>query len=101
MKWYKFGFTRLFDNLSLEIRHGRLTRDAAIEILRCAGDQTPRADIAKFCAFAGITETQFHDLALRFLNLDIWEQRPDATWWLPGFLISDWRWEPLPDGVRT
>ena len=30
MKWYKFGFTRLFDNLSLEIRNGRMTRDEAL-----------------------------------------------------------------------
>ena len=41
MKWYKFGFTRLFDNLSLEIRNGRITRAAAIEILRRRGDETP------------------------------------------------------------
>ena len=37
LKWYKFGFTRLFDNLSLEIRNGRLTRDEAIEIVRARG----------------------------------------------------------------
>ena len=30
LKWYKFGFTRLFDNLSLEIRNGRITREAAV-----------------------------------------------------------------------
>ena len=29
MKWYKFGFTRLWDNLSLEIRNGKLTRKKA------------------------------------------------------------------------
>src|SRR5262249_4648767 len=41
MKWYKFGFTRLFDNLALEIRNGRMTRDRAIEIIRRIGDETP------------------------------------------------------------
>ena len=26
LKWHKFGFTRTWDNLSLEIRYGRMTR---------------------------------------------------------------------------
>ena len=26
LKWYKFGFTRSFDNLSIEIRNGRFDR---------------------------------------------------------------------------
>ena len=34
IKWYKFGCTRLFDNLSIEIRNGRLTRNEALEIVR-------------------------------------------------------------------
>jgi hypothetical protein len=37
MKWYKFGFTRLFDNLSLEIRNGRMTRDRALAIIQEKG----------------------------------------------------------------
>ena len=34
LKWYKFGFTRSFDNLSLEIRNGRISRKEAISKLR-------------------------------------------------------------------
>ena len=39
-KWPKFGFTRTFDNLSLEIRNGRIGREEAIEVLRRRGDET-------------------------------------------------------------
>lgn len=92
MKWYKFGFTRLFDNLSIEIRNGRITRERAIDIVREAGDQTPRADIARFCAFAGYSEARFFDTAARFINGAIWQRRPDGTWWMPDFLIADWAW---------
>jgi N-acetyl sugar amidotransferase len=53
-KWPKFGFTRTFDNLSLEIRNGRMTRDDAIEVIRARGDETPHGDIERFCSFAGI-----------------------------------------------
>lgn len=92
MKWYKFGFTRLFDNLSLEIRNGRVSRAQAISIVRDAGDQTPMRDIGKFCRFAGISEQQFFAVAERFRNPRIWSKRTDGAWHIPEFLIEDWSW---------
>jgi N-acetyl sugar amidotransferase len=92
MKWYKFGFTRLFDNLSLEIRNGRLSREQALEMIRARGDETPHDDIEKFSAFAGITPAGFMALAERFRNPEIWRRRLDGTWHIPDFLIADWRW---------
>jgi len=94
MKWYKFGFTRLFDNLALEIRNGRMTRERAIEVIRAAGDQTPVKDIGKFCAFAGISTERFFDIAERFRNRDIW-LRENGRWTIPGFLIPDWNWHEV------
>ena len=91
MKWYKFGFTRLFDNLSLEIRNGRVTREQAVATVRRAGDQTPHADIDKFCAFAGIARERFDALAEKFRDPAVW-QRVDGAWRIPGFLIPDWNW---------
>jgi hypothetical protein len=92
MKWYKFGFTRAFDNLSLEIRNRRMTRARAIEFLRARGDDTPRADIEKFCDFAGISVARFFAMAERFRNADIWKHGADGCWRIPGFLIDDWKW---------
>jgi hypothetical protein len=92
MKWYKFGFTRLFDNLSLEIRNGRIAREAAVAQVRARGDDTPIGDIRKFCAFANIDEARFFAVAERFRNPDIWK-RQGGTWTIPGFLIEDWDWK--------
>lgn len=92
LKWYKFGFTRLFDNLSLEIRNGRMSRTEAVEIVRERGDQTPREDIALFCAFVGISTARFYEICERFRNLNIWENR-DGVWRIKDFLIPDWKWE--------
>jgi N-acetyl sugar amidotransferase len=92
MKWYKFGFTRLFDNLSLEIRNGRMTRERAVAIVRETGDQTPWRDIARFCAFTGYSESRFFETAARFLNRAIWCRRLDGAWWIPEFLLDDWDW---------
>lgn len=92
MKWYKFGFTRLFDNLSLEIRNGRMTRAQALDAIRARGDDTPHADIEKFCAFAGIPAARFFDIAERFRDPKVWARRADGVWHIPGFLLPDWRW---------
>jgi len=92
MKWYKFGFTRAFDNLSLEIRNGRIARSRAIEILRDRGADTPFADIGKFCGFAKISRERFFAIAESFRNLDIWKRGSTGAWEIPRFLIPDWKW---------
>lgn len=91
LKWYKFGFTRLFDNLSLEIRNKRMTRDEALDIVRARGDELPSADIDKLCDFLGITRARFFEMAERFRNPAIWEQQ-GGRWVIPDFVVSDWSW---------
>jgi hypothetical protein len=90
MKWYKFGFGRAFDNLSVDIRNGRITREAAIARLRDIGDDTPDEDIDKFCAFAGIGRARFFRIAETFRNTAIWKKAADGSWTIPDFLIPDW-----------
>lgn len=92
MKWYKFGFTRLLDNLALEIRNGFLNRDQALEILRNTGEQMPLGDIRKFCVFAEIELDSFFTVAEEFRNPNIWTRRNDGVWHMPQFLLSDWPW---------
>lgn len=91
LKWYKFGFTRLWDNLSLEIRNGRMAREQAIQIIRERGDDIPHEDIAKFCEFVEITKENFFEIIEKFRNLKIWVKK-DGKWMIERFLIADWRW---------
>ncbi|HMZ27628.1 MAG TPA: N-acetyl sugar amidotransferase [Elusimicrobiota bacterium] len=91
LKWHKFGFTRLFDNLSLEIRNGRLTREAAVRAIAERGDQTPHADIDKFCSHVGMTRREFEATADRFRNPALWS-RDNGFWKMKDFLIKTWRW---------
>lgn len=72
LKWYKFGFTRLWDNLSLEIRAGRMTREQALAIVQERGDEKPVKEIQKFCLWANISENEFFEIIEKFRNKDIW-----------------------------
>ena len=92
LKWYKFGFTRLFDNLSLEIRNGRMTRARAIEIIRERGDDTPHEDIENFCAFVDISTAHFFTMIEQFRNPTIWRKK-NGAWMIKDFLVPDWKWE--------
>jgi len=91
MKWYKFGFTRLWDNLSLEIRNGRLSRAEAIGVIATRGDETPVEDIAKLCSFLEISEGRFFEIAESYRNGDIWKSH-NGSWMIENFLIEDWKW---------
>jgi N-acetyl sugar amidotransferase len=90
-KWPKFGFTRSFDNLSLEIRNGRLTRDEAIEMLRALGDETPHADIERWCEFTGMSRARFDQVEASFRNPEIWRRR-DGVWVIEDFIVGDRSW---------
>jgi N-acetyl sugar amidotransferase len=91
IKWYKFGFTRLFDNLSLEIRNRRMTREEAILIIKKTGIQQPDEDISKLCQFLEISRDHFYDILETFRNKKIWNFENNA-WRIKNFLIDDWRW---------
>ena len=74
LKWYKFGFTRLWDNLSLEIRMGRMTRDQATELVKQRGEEYPAEAIQKFCSWVGISLEEFQKIADSFRNKDVWHE---------------------------
>lgn len=91
LKWYKFGFTRAFDNLSLEIRNNRLSRDAAIKRLAELGEQRPDGAIDAFCDHVGITRQHFFEVVERFRNPEVWT-RENGVWVIRDFLVPNWSW---------
>ena len=92
-KWFKFGFTRLFDNLSLEIRNGRLSRDEAVDIVKQSGEERPEDDIKELCGFLGITADHFRSIEDSMRNPNVWSKNTHGTWFIPNFLTSDWEWK--------
>ncbi|MBL4700866.1 MAG: N-acetyl sugar amidotransferase [Phycisphaeraceae bacterium] len=91
VKWYKFGFTRTWDNVSLEIRAGRLTRNEAIDILKGKGDETPKREIEMFAQFLEVPVSRIYEIAETFRNHDIWTKK-NNQWVIEDFLLDGWNW---------
>lgn len=94
-KWHKFGITRSWETLSVEIRHGRLHRDRVIDMLRERGEETPWPDIGAFCDYLGINPRTYFETLERFRNREIWS-RTAGRWRIEGFLVPDFRWPEDP-----
>lgn len=86
-KWLKFGFNRISDNASNEIRKGRLTREAAIKLIKERdGIKPPKEYIQHFCKSVGITWQQFWEVAEKFRNKDIWKKDENGEWYIEGWI---------------
>lgn len=85
LKYLKFGYGRATDDASMEIRHGRMTREEGFEAVRHYDAREP-SSLAYYCDFMGITRGQFYDLVENMRDAKIWrkagaEWQPlDAAW---------------------
>ena len=79
LKWYKFGMSRAFDNLSIQIRYGMTSREEAISQITKLGPQVPISDIRAFCSFLDVDESWFWKICENYRNKEVWK-RVDGTW---------------------
>lgn len=78
LKWYKFGFTRRWDNLSLDIRAGLITRRQAIEELINSPENIPIEQIKLFSNYIDISVDQFWSICKSFRGSDSWYKDHDV-----------------------
>jgi N-acetyl sugar amidotransferase len=94
LKWFKFGMTRTYDNVSIEIRNGRMTRERGVEWVRKnKDDMIPPEHLDSLCRFLGITEPEFWTIAERFRNPKVWQRDAGGRWYIPDYLFpwpQDW-----------
>lgn len=86
LKYYKFGHAHVTDVCSYEIRHGRMTRDEAIKLVKEHDHKVDPIALKDFFEFTGYTEMEFWEIAERFRNKDIWE-KVDGEWMLKTPLV--------------
>ncbi len=91
MKWYKFGFTREWDNLSIEIREKNISRWKAIKMVEKIGSKVPKKEIDLFCKFLGITKASFYRIVEKHRNKNIW-YKLNNKWIIRNFITKNWKW---------
>lgn len=78
LKYLKFGYGRTTDDASMEIRHGRLTREEGKALVKTYDANEPKS-LDYYCDFLGITKEQFYGTVENMRDARIWEKR-DGVW---------------------
>ena len=78
-KFLKYGFGRATDHASIEIRHGRLTRNEGIELVKKYEGKIPKKYLEKFLDAANISENEFCAICDKFTNKEIFLKNPDGS----------------------
>jgi N-acetyl sugar amidotransferase len=79
MKYLKFGYGRATDDASMEIRHGRMTREEGAEMVRQYDHVRPRT-LDLYLRFLDMTEEEFVGSLDGMRDTDIWERGSDGKW---------------------
>ncbi len=66
LKYLKFGFGKATDHLCLDIRHGRITREAALEAMEQFDGTKPNKDLKEICKYFDISEEEFWKITESF-----------------------------------
>ena len=76
LKFLKFGYGRATDDASMEIRHGRMTREEGIAMVNRYDSNTP-SSLLPYLDFLGISEEEFYLSIESMRDKDIWEKIED------------------------
>lgn len=98
LKYLKYGYGRATDHAAREVRHGRMTREEAIELVERYDHNRP-GDLDYILNFLELTEQEFEDAIGPMRDEDIWTQTGDGDWVLTDS-VGDHRDDPGVEDVR-
>ncbi len=79
IKYLKYGYSKVYDHASREIRWGRMKRDEAVELIEEYQIKKPKS-IELFCEWLGISESSLDYLLDQHRNKDTWERDDNWEW---------------------
>jgi N-acetyl sugar amidotransferase len=79
LKYLKFGYGRATDDASMEIRHGRMTREEGIEMVRKYDAREP-STLQTYCDFLCITKKQFYEWVEPMRDKRSWKRDVSGVW---------------------
>lgn len=84
LKLYKHGYSKVTDHACREIRHGRLTREQALALVR-QREQIPPDHSRLFCEWLGMTPQGLQFLLNRQRNPRFWIETTPGEWQFRGW----------------
>jgi N-acetyl sugar amidotransferase len=84
LKLYKHGYSKVTDHACREIRHGRLTRNNGLELVKKYEQLSPNY-IQNFLDWLGISEESLQFIIDRFRNSKFWVQKEFKQWEFNGW----------------
>jgi len=79
LKLAKHGYSKVTDHASREIRHGRLTRDEGLALVKAYQD-APMRHLGKFLEWLGVDETGLGFIVNEHRNPNIWSETAPGRW---------------------
>ncbi len=87
LKYLKFGYGRATDDATMDIRHGRMTREEAIEKVR-KHDPVRPSDLDIWLKFVDMTEEEFLGHIEHLRDPLIWEKNADGAWQVKDSIVN-------------
>lgn len=89
IKYLKFGFGKVTQQASVQIRLGNMSRETGIELLRKYDGQCSRRYIERLCRYLRIAPAEFDELCDHYRNPDVWQLNNKGEWELRYRLTLD------------
>lgn len=80
IKYLKFGFGKVTDDVCELIRWEGMSREAAFELVKKYDGNCSEAYVKKFCRYIGISIDTFWEIAESYRNKDIWKKNKNNRW---------------------
>ena len=87
IKFLKYGYGKVSDHASREIRLRRMTREEGIEMVRSYQDRFPQ-DLALFLDWSGISEREFFAWVDTRRDAKVWERDGNGRWHLNDSVVN-------------
>ena len=80
VKYLKFGYGRATDQLNIELRHGRITREEALKIVKEVDGKVDPDNVREFCNYLNISNDDYEEIMDSFVNHDIFRKNECGEW---------------------
>lgn len=87
LKLYKHGYSKVTDHACREIRHGRLTREQGLALVR-RHEQAPLQHMDKFCQWLGVDRSGLQFMLDQWRNPAFWRQEAPGRWHFAGCSLA-------------